>query len=335
MVKYDLAIELGSTNTVIYKSGLGVILKEPSLVAIYNDGKKKQLNSVGTHARDLIGKAGQGVEIFEPIVEGVVANKQLATIMLKEFLFWAGYDNISKLKVAFSVPVGITEQEKNNLLNMAYALDFHTVALVPSSVASLVGMEADITKPISHLVVNVGGGVSDVAVVTQGTIVRGGSATLSGKSLMTAIETYLREEHSLLVADKARRDILSEVVSLLENDRNQLKVTGLDVDTKNQKQVVLYTKELYPLVSHFFSKLIDIIEATISASSSEVVADISKYGIYVCGGLSKITGLEKYLREHLNYPVFIDTEPENTTIYGLGSIIEDEFLMQLALSNFK
>lgn len=335
MFSYDYAIELGTTNTVIYKSGVGIVLKEPSLIAIYNDGKRKVLKCVGSEAKALIGKTGSGVEVFEPIVEGVIINKQLATILLREFLKRVDNAKLSKLKVSFCVPVGITSKERNNLLNLAYGLNFHTVTLIPSSVASLVGMGVDITQPNSHMMVNIGGGVSDIAIVTQGAIVRGGSVTISGKSLSSALDAHLRNEHSIMVTEQTRAEILKEVVSLYEHDMNQLNVWGLDVDTKNRKEVLLKTQEIYPIVTHFFAQLVECVETLLNMSSSEVIADINKFGVYVCGGLSSVTGLEKFLRENLQYPVYIDTDSGNTTIYGLGAIIENEALFEIAVSNFK
>ncbi len=335
MGSFHYGIELGTSNTIIYKSGVGIVLKEPSLIAIANDGNKKVLKCVGSEAKALIGKTGSGIDVFEPIVEGVVLNKQLASIMLKEFLKRIDAGKLSSLKVVFSVPVGITSKERNTLLNLAYGLNFHTVALVPSSVASLVGTGTDITKPNSHMIVSIGGGISDIAIVTQGNIVRGGSVTISGKTLGNTIDSYLREEHSLMVTQQVRNELMKELVSLYERDKNKMKVWGVDVDTKNRKEVLLKSQEFYPFVKYFFQQLVECVDTLLNLSSSEVIADIARLGIYVCGGLSGVTGLEKFLKEQLQYPVYLDADPSNTTIYGLGAIVENEELFHIAVSNFK
>lgn len=333
MFLFDYAIELGSTYTTIYKSGLGVVLKEPSLIAIQNDGNRKVLKCVGSEAKSLIGKTGAGIDVFEPIVEDVIINKQLTKLMLKEFFKRIDVVKTSKIKVAFSVPVGISAKERNTLLNLAYSLNFHTVALIPSCISSLVGFGVDITKPNSYMVVNIGGGVSDIAIVTQGSIVRGGSVTISGKSLGNVIDSYLRETHSLMVTQNVRNEILRELVSLYENDQNSLKIWGLDVDTKNRRELMLNTKEIYHISSFFFTQLVGVIETLLNMSSSEVIADVAKHGIMVCGELANTTGLERFLKEKLKYNILIDSD--DTNIYGLGTIIENKELFDIAISNFK
>lgn len=333
MVLFDYAIVLGSTVTEIYKNGVGVVLKEPSLIAVSHEGKRKVLKSVGTDARTYVGTSAD-IDVFEPIVEGVILNKQLTAIMLREFLKRVHAGKFSGIKVAFAVPVGTSTKDRNALLDLAYGLNFHTVALVPSVLADLVGMGADITQPNSHLIVNIGGGVSDVAIVTKGNIVRGGSVTISGKSLKNVVDTHLREQHSIMVTEQTRSDILKELISLYENDRNQLTIDGLDVDKKTPKKVVLSTEELYPIATFFFTELVSCVDTLLHMSSSEVIADVAKYGILVSGELCGTTGLETYLREHLEYPVYIDSD-KNATIYGLGELIENKTLFDLAVSNFK
>ena len=129
-------------------------------------------------------------------------------------------------------------------------------------------------------------------------------------------------------------EILKELITLYENDQNQLKVDGLDVDKKTPKQVVLNTQELYAISTFFFTELVSCIDTLLHMSSSEVIADVSKFGILVCGELCGVTGLETYLREHLEYPVYIDYD-QNSTIYGLGDMIENKTLFDLAVANFK
>lgn len=331
MSNYNLAIELGTTNTVIYKHGTGIVLKEPSLIAINNDGKGKTLHAVGEKAKALIGKTGSQIEVVEPIVEGVIVNKQLAQIMLKEFLKKIDCYNLSKQKVVFCVPVGITEKEKNRLLSLAYGLNFYTVSLIPVSVCGLVGMDINVQEPHSHMIVSMGGGLTDIAIVTSSFIVRGCSVTIAGKNLSIAIDKHLLDNHSLIIGYDESEKVKKELVSLLKNDKNKLAVTGLDADTKNKKEVTLTSGEFLPIVTHFFTRIAETIETLLALSSSEVIADITKYGIYISGGLSNITGVEKFLREQLAYPIFIDTDPNNTIINGAGAIIENRELLNFVL----
>lgn len=335
MSNYNLAIELGTTNTVIYKQGMGIVLKEPSLIAINNSGKGKTLHAVGQEAKALLGKTGGQLEVIEPIVEGVIVNKQLAQIMLKEFLKKIDCFNLSKQKVVFCVPVGITEKEKNRLLSLAYGLNFYTVSLIPASVCALVGMDINIKEPNSHMIATLGGGLADIAIVTNGFIVRGCSVTIAGKNLKVAIDKHLLDNHSVIVGYDESELIKKELISLLKNDKNKLNITGIDADTKNKKEVALTSGEFLPIATHFFTRISETIETMLSLSSSEVIADVSKYGIYISGGLSNITGVEKFLREQLSYPIFIDADPNNTVINGAGAIIENRELLNFVLKHGK
>lgn len=335
MINYDLAIELGTQNTTIYKRGSGIVLKEPSLVAIEMVGRKKNFHSVGDAAKKVVGDENSNLTVFEPIVEGVIINKQLAIIMLKELLKKVDADKLSKYKVMFVVPVGLTDKEKNKILSIGYALNFNTVTLIPSSVASLVGMDADLTEPGSHIIVSLGAGVSDISIITKGVIVRGATITVAGKPLSGAIAKYLRDRYSLVVGEEISHQINKEIVSLFENDKNALKVVGVDADTKQYKEALVTSKEIFPIVTEFFEKITECINAIIEASSSQVVADIARLGIYICGGLSQISGLETYLRKQLNFPVYIDADPSLTTIYGAGKLLDNSDLLQTILENIK
>ena len=333
MGAFDLAIELGTTHTIIYKRGLGVVVNEPSLVALQLNGKKREFKCVGDAAAEFIKNPDNTIQVYEPIVEGVIINKQLATMMLKEFFKKVEITRPSRLKVAISIPVGATQKDRAELLSLAYGLNFHSVILIPSGIASLVGMQVDLANGISHMVVNIGGGVSDISIITGGTIVRGGSVTIGGNSLLKIIDQYLREERSLIVKDCDKKTLLNELVSLYENDANELKLTCVDSDTKKQKLAIITAKELYSITKFFFEKLVDCIATMLNMSSSEVIADISRYGIYICGELCNITGLDIFLSNNLHYPIYIQPDSHSTTIYGLGAIIENKQLLELALSN--
>lgn len=333
MKNYSLAIELGTQYTAIYQKGKGILIKEPSLVAIEIVGKRKKFVAVGIDAQKLIKNPKPGVTVFEPVVEGVVINKQIAMIMIKELLKKMDINKISKHKAIFVIPVGLETKDKNKLLSLGYALNFHTVTLLPSSIASLVGMDADMNSVNSHLVVSVGAGVSDVSVITQGAIVRGASITVAGKSLSSAIARHIREKYSTIVGEEGLHEINTDLVSLFESDANKMVVVGTDADTRNVKKITISSREILPIVTHFFEKITECINAIINVSSSQVVADVSRLGIYVCGGLSQISGLENYLRKQLKYPVYIDADPSNTTIYGAGVLIEEPELLKKVIDN--
>lgn len=332
-MSYNMVVELGTTHTSIYKKNVGIVLKEPSVIAFVNDGKKKVLKGVGTLAKNMALELKDNVNVVDPIVEGVVVNKQLASIMLQEFLKLVGVTNYSKEKIGLVVPVGLNDEQKNRILSLVYSLNFNTVSLLPSVVCALSGMEIDLVEPVSHMVVIVGGGVTDIGIINGSNIVRACTVNTSGKSLSVAISQYLRDEHDTVVGESTHKKIRHELLSLLRNDKSKLNITGLDVDTKTKKEIVVTATELLPIVKNMYDQIANSIETLINMSSGDVVSDITKYGIYVCGGMSNVTGLERYLRERLKYPTYIDTDPFNTVINGAGLLLQDSDMIKKVALN--
>ena len=330
---YSLVVELGTTFTSIYKSEVGIVLKEPTLVAIENDGNKQVLRGVGHSAKQFFTNLENNVNVVEPVVEGVIVNKTLASIMLQEFLKSINVVNYAKEKVGVVVPIGLNEVEKNRILNLFYSLNFNTVSLLPSVVCALAGMDIDLNKQSSHMVVVIGGGVTDIAIINGANIVRACSITASGKTLGVAISQHLRENHYTIVSDATIDELKHNFVTLLKNDKAKLTLTGLDVDTKGKKEIVVTSQEFLTITKGMYTHISNTIETFINMSSGDVVADISRYGIYVCGGMSNVAGLERFFRESLNYPVYIDTDRINTVINGAGIVIEDSVLVSKVALN--
>lgn len=337
MAQFNLAIELGTSNTVIYAAGLGVALKEPSCIAIETVNNKKVVKCVGIDAKKLIGKTNNSIEVFFPIVEGVITNFQLAKLMLKEFLKKVAPSGFGKPKkrVVFIHACGLTREEKNKIRDLAYALNITSAALIPCGVCALIGMEVEENDPNSHMVVNVGGGVTDISIINNNHIIRGATINVGGVQIDANIADFVKENFQVVLGDNTVETIKNSIGSLLSNDISSINVVGLENDTKHRKEIRIFSNDILPIICGAFNKIADSCETLLNMCSSEVLQDINKFGIYVCGGVSNITGVDKYLSKILNLPVYVDVDPDSSVIMGAGNLLNNQTLLNNICKEFK
>ncbi len=329
MSAFNLAIELGTSNTVIYVAGLGVALKEPSCIAIETINNKRIVKCVGSEAKKLVGKTNNSVEVVFPIVEGVIQNFQLAKLMLKEFLKKVAPTGFGKPKrrVVFVHGCGLTKEERNRIRDLAYALNITSTALIPAGVCALIGMEIEENDPNSHMVVNVGGGVTDISIINNNHIIRGATINIGGLQIDANIADYVKQEYQVILGDNTLEIVKNSIGSLLNNDISSINVVGLELDTKRRKEIRLFSQEILPIVAGAFNKISEACEALLNMCSSEVLSDINKFGVYVCGGVANITGIDKFLSKTLNLPVYVDVDPDSSVIMGAGNLLNNQTLL--------
>lgn len=330
MAEYNLAIEVGTSNTVIYIAGLGVALKEPSIIALETVKNKKVVKSVGLEAKKLVGKEINNIEIVYPITEGVITNFQYTKLMLKEFLkkVTPAGSSRKKYKAIFLHSCGLTEEEKGRIRDLSYALNMSTPALLPSGICALVGMRVDENDTKSHMVLNIGGGVTDISIINSYKLIRGANVNIGGNQIDANIGELLKQKYEILLDRSSLENIKNNISSLLVNDISVINVVGLDKNTKHRKEIRLFSQEVYPVVSSAFNNVAEACEKVLKECSNEVLLDINKYGIYVCGGVANITGIAKYLNNILKAPVYVDLEPDSTAIVGAGTLLNNQILLQ-------
>lgn len=329
MTTFNLAIELGTSNTVIYVAGLGVALKEPSCIAIETINNKRVVKCVGSEAKKLIGKTNNSIEVVFPIVEGVIQNFQLAKLMLNEFLKKVAPTGFGKprRRVVFVHSCGLTREEKNRIRDLAYALNITATALVPDGVCALIGMEIEENDPNSHMVVNIGGGVTDISIINNNHIIRGATINVGGLQIDANLGDYIKQQYQVILGDNTLETVKNSIGSLLNNDISSINVVGLELDTKRRKEIRLYSQDILPIIAGAYNKIADACEALLNMCSSEVLSDINKFGVYVCGGVSNISGTDKYLSRALNLPVYVDVEPDTSVITGAGNLLNNQSLL--------
>ena len=332
---FNYAIDLGSSNTVIYKVGYGVVLKEPTLIAIEHNGNKNIVRGVGVKAKKLQNKTNNKIEVISPIEEGIIVNEIYAKLLLKEFLKKINVNTMLKTtKMIFCLPCGLTAQERGMYKKLAYGLNITYAETLASSICALTGMDVDVYDTTTYMMVNIGGGNTDIAVVYNGSIIKGCTINIGGIAMDNAIIAYLKEVHGIVVSKNEAEMVKNEIASLHPKDISHLSVEGIDVNTLEYKSMEVTAKELVPLCSNFFNNIANSIETILNMCNAEIISDISKNGIYFCGGLSKVTALEQFMRDKIKLPIYIDIYPENTVMNGAGILLNDPNKLDRLIKEF-
>lgn len=326
MANLEFAIELGTTNTAIYKKGSGVVLLEPSLIAKTVEGKKQIIKAVGFLAKKMQGKTASNTQIISPIQNGVIVDLESAEVMLKHFMKKVMEKSIvkPKVKLLFVTPCGLSTKEKTEFKNIGFSTGASKVEFVPSVIAGLVGSGFNTNLPNGVLSLNLGGGSFSVASVSLNTIISGYTISMGGNKMDEAIKNYVLEAYELEISSQTAEKIKKEIGSLYIHDTSNLEVSGIDANTKSPRQDVIFSTNIRVAIEYYFEKVVSAIEDVINNSSPDIVADISNNGIYLTGGLANVTGLENYLKKRLRLPIVLQDKPEEAVIVGAGKLLSDK-----------
>ena len=316
MSKIHLVVELGSSNTYIYRIGSGLVLKEPTLVAKMFG--KDELFAVGYEAKKLIGKTNEAISVISPIENGVVVHKQLAVEMFLEFFKKVVpeksiFDSIS---VSLCVSNGLSDNQLADLKDIIYSAGIGNLEIMYSSVVSLIGADLNINKPNAVISLNIGGGTTDFAVVSLNEIVTGFSINFGGRDMDEAIKQYIYNTKSLDISILTAEKLKNECLSLFVNDTCNMEVSGVDIDTKKPRNEVIMSSDIRISVLHFFENICSGIEHLVNLCSPEIASDVAPNGIVLTGGVANLVGLEEYITQKVGLPCLIPDEPELATIIG-------------------
>ncbi len=330
MRKYKYAIEMGGGFTNIYVKGQGLALKEPTLVAAEPTEEGYKVIALGLDAKRLVGKTKENIEIFTPCVYGEHSNYEYSVVLLKHLLSKVGFKP-NEDNVLFLTPCGITAHEKDNILRVCESVNMGYVDLIPAVICSCVGEGRKIDGSNVHMVVNIGGTYTDIAVINMSNIMKGATLSIGGKSIDASIVNYLAYKDELVIGLPTAEILKNDVGSLYENDTLNMEVTGVDLKTKSPKTVVISSYDLLNAIEPFFAEIVRAIDTTINTLPPEVVTDIINNKILVCGGVAKLQGLEHFFKKHLKYPVQISEDTDYITSLGAGKLLSDQPLLESVL----
>lgn len=327
MAALEIALTIGTSFTSIYLSGSGVVLREPTVVAFGDD--RRRVRAVGNQAVEMLGKTPEHTTIVTPVAEGVIADPGAATVLLTEFIsriIPARYFFKPRIKAIVGIPVGLTEDERRLYENVCFRSGINEVSFVENIVLTAVGIDMPVEEPTACMTVNIGGGVSEIAVISLCGIVNGCGVNIGGNMMDNAIIDSFIGKHNLKIGTNTARKLKHDIGSLYANDMSEAEVKGIDVRTKHPVSQTATAVDIQGVLMPYYERICDAAESVINALKPELAGDIYKAGLYLTGGGSKITGLPEMFSERLHLPVYVADDPEYATILGAGKLLSDDAL---------
>lgn len=321
----DMGIDLGTANTLIYLKGKGIILREPSVVAIKND-TVKQVLAVGDEAKEMIGRTPGNIVAIRPMKDGVIADFDVTQTMLKMFIRKvANSSSFVRLnpRIVVCFPSGVTEVEKRAIEEATKSAGAREVYLMEEPMAAAVGAGLPVSEPTGSMVVDIGGGTTEVAVISLGGIVTSKSLRIAGDELDQSIVSYIKKEYSLMIGERTAEQVKIEIGSAFpEEEEETLNIKGRDLISGLPKIITISSEEIREALNEPVNAIIDAIKSTLEKTPPELAADIMDKGIMLTGGGAYLHGLDKLVNQETHMPVHIAENPLDCVAIGAGKSLE-------------
>ena len=321
----DLGIDLGTANTLVYVKDKGIVINEPSIVAI--NSRNDQILAVGTDAKNMVGKTPAHIVATRPLADGVISDFEVTEKMLKHFIEKVHRESFSILprpRIVVGIPMSITEVERKAVEDAALNAGARQVFLIEEPIAAAVGARLPIQTSTGSLVVDIGGGTTEIAVISLGGIVTWKSLRVAGNELDSNIIQYARDKFNLLLGERTAEQIKIEIGSAFPNKEiKEAKMRGRDLITGLPKEVIINSSQLQEALARTIRLFIDNIKSTIEITPPELVADIYERGLILSGGGALLRGLDKAIQEETKIPVHVIDDPLTAVVRGTGLILED------------
>ena len=315
----DLGVDLGTSNVLIYADGKGLVVREPSVVAVdRNTGKILQ---VGSAARNMLNRTPGSVVAMRPLKDGIISDHEMTVKMLSEMFKTATKASIftPKPRVVVSVPSGVTEVEERSVINAAIEAGARRVFLIEEPLAAALGAGLNIKDPNGHMVVDIGGGTTDIAVLSMNGVSVSSSLKVAGDAFDEAIARYIRRQHNMIVGQVTAEEIKIQIGEVYpRSEELTMNVKGRDSKTGMPKMVTLSSKEIYEVLRRPARMIADETMAVLEQTSPELVSDVSENGITLTGGSSQLWGFAELLMERTGIPCIVADDPDSCTAYGCG-----------------
>lgn len=323
----DIGIDLGTTNILIYVKGKGVVLNEPSVIGI--DTETKKVLAVGHEAKEMLGRTPDKVKIIRPIKDGVIADFDTTEEMLYHFLKKAiGKKILSKPRILVCCPSKITGVEKNAIKEIAEKIGARKVFIEEEPKVAAVGAGIDIAKPSGSMIIDIGGGTTDIAVLSLGAIVTSDSIKIAGNTFDENIMNYISEKYKVQIGETTSEEIKKSIGSVLKNNKKkQLEITGRSITTGLPETIIVTSEDVEQALKEDIKKIISSVKKLLEKAPPELVADISKKGIILTGGGALIDGLVEKMRKELKIPVFITDNPLTNVVEGTAILLDNLYLI--------
>ena len=318
----DIGIDLGTRNSLVYSTGKGLVLKEPSVV-IY-DKTTEKIRAIGEEARQMAGHANSNMEVIRPIRQGVIVDFNVMEKMLKYFIAKAmGRRAFRKPRISICVPSAITEIERRAVEEATYQAGAREVFLVEEPIAAAIGAGVDITKPFGNLIVDIGGGTTDIAVISLGGVVASSSVKVAGDNFDQAIMNYVRQNHSLFVGEETPENIKITIGTAIEEANPQvMEVKGRNVLTGLPKTVKLTSEEIRSALKDATGQIVEAVHSVLEKTPPELAADIVDRGIVLTGGGALLKGMDTLIEQKTGVTTLTVQDAMHVVAVGTGKYAE-------------
>lgn len=320
----DIGIDLGTANTLVYLRGKGIIVNEPSIVAL--NTKTGRIVAVGAEAKQMLGRTPTHIKAIHPVVDGVIADFEVTEEMMAYLIGKA--EKISpktfRPRVVIGVPSGITSVEHKAVYDAAISAGAREVYIIEEPMAGAIGIGLPVLDPTGYMVVDIGGGTTDIAVMSLGGIVQSRSIKLAGDKMNQDVIDYLRDEYKILVGEKTAEEIKIAVSSVsVHTEELEVTVRGRDLISGLPREIVVTDRDIYEAIHDSVQVLVDGIREVLETTPPEVVADVIKHGIFLTGGGALIRGIDGVIADNFKVGVHIPSEPLSAVARGCGIVLEN------------
>jgi rod shape-determining protein MreB and related proteins len=319
----DIAIDLGTANTLIYVKGKGIMVREPSVVAVRTTDRKPV--AIGHEARAMMGKTHGDIQVIRPMKDGVIDDDEIAEVMIRNFIRKVHKNRLVRPMVIVCVPSGVTKSEMRIIRNSSEQAGAREVHLIAEPMAAAMGVDLPVLEPMGNMVVDIGGGTTEIAVISLGGIVTDTSVRIAGDEMDEAIIQFMRRNYNLLIGERTAEEIKCTIGSAMPLDPELTMIAkGRDLIAGIPKAIEISSEEIREALAEPVGAVVDALRTSLEKTPPELAADIRDRGIILTGGGSLLKGLDRRLREETNLPINLAEDPLTCVVRGTGKVL-DEF----------
>ena len=327
----DMGIDLGTANTLVYIKGQGIVVREPSVVAIRDDSK--EVLAVGEEAKKMIGRTPGNIVAIRPMKDGVIADFDVTSAMLSYFIQKAAAKKgVVSPRIAICVPYGVTEVEKRAIEEAARQAGARDAYLIEEPMAAAIGAGLRVEEPEGNMVVDIGGGTTEIAVISLGGIVTAKSIRIGGDEFDESIVSYVKKEYNLAIGERTAEDVKISIGSTFKGDQEtNMQIRGRDLISGLPKTIEIGSAEVRDALKEPINSIVDAIKSTLEKTPPELASDIMENGIMLTGGGALLRGLDKLVKQETGMPVTIAESPLDCVALGTGKSVEDQEIFEKVL----
>ncbi len=332
----DIGIDLGTANTLVFVKGKGIVIREPSVVAVDQRSNPPRVVAVGIEAKEMIGRTPGSITAVRPLKDGVIADFEITSDMLKAFIRRANNNAFfSRSRVMICIPSGVTEVERRAVYDAAKSAGAKYVSLIEEPMAAAIGAGLPVSEAMGSMVVDIGGGTSEVAVISLGDVVTSRSVRFAGDNFDESIIAYIKKKYNLLIGERTAEDIKIKIGSAYPYDgEGAMNIKGRNLMDGLPKNIEISSEEIREALADPVNQILDAVRATLEKTPPELAADIIDKGIMLTGGGALLRGLDKLIAGETKIPVLVAESPLDCVVDGTGICLESDTLNRLGTKTY-